>query len=180
MNKRTLLAALRLLGQFANAEGIKLEVSIYGGASILLAFNSRDATRDIDAILKPKEEGERLVARVARELDIPDDWLNSNVEQFISPKQEAKRRLAEIEDETGLIVHVPTAKYLLAMKALACRRPIGEYKGDIEDLRFLIDKIGIKSVSEIQDAVDAFYPDDVIRPRDVPLLESLINSNDDA
>ena len=180
MKKVTLIAALRLLGQSANAEGIKLEVSIYGGAAFLLAFNSRDATRDVDAILKPREEGERLVAQVARELDIPDDWLNSNVEQFISPKQEAKRRLADIEDQTGLIVHVPTAKYLLAMKALACRRSIGEYKGDIEDLSFLIKKIGISSVAEIQEAVDAFYPDDLIRPGDEALLQSLIDSKDDA
>ena len=136
MNRDVLLTALTLLGRRSESEGIKLEVSIYGGAAFLLAFNSRDATRDVDAILKPREEGERLVVQVARELDIPEDWLNSNVEQFISPKQEAKRRLADIEDETGLIVHAPTAKYLLAMKALACRRPIGEYKGDIEDLSF--------------------------------------------
>jgi len=180
VKKDTLIAAFRLLGQSANAEGIKLEVSIYGGAAFLLAFNSRDATRDVDAILKPREEGERLVAQVARELDIPDDWLNSNVEQFISPKQEAKRRLADIEDQTGLIVHVPTAKYLLAMKALACRRSIGEYKGDIEDLSFLIKKIGISSVAEIQEAVDAFYPDELIRPGDEALLQSLIDSKDDA
>lgn len=179
MNRDLLLSALRRLGLSANSEGIKLEVSIYGGAAFLLAFNSRDATRDVDAILKPRESGQRLVAQVARELDIPEDWLNSNVEQFISPKQEAKRRLADIEDETGLIVHVPTSKYLLAMKALACRRPIGEYMGDIEDLSYLIKKIGISSVAEIQEAVDAFYPDDVIRPSDVALLQSLIDSKDD-
>jgi len=180
VKKETLLSALRLLGQLAQAEGIKLEVSIYGGAAFLLAFNNRDATRDVDAILKPKEMGERLVAQVAEELDIPEDWLNSDVEQFVSPKREEKRRLASIEDETGLIVHVPTAKYLLAMKALACRRPIGQYKGDIEDLSFLIRKIGIKSVSEIQEAVDAFYPDDVIRSSDEALLQSLIDSKGDA
>ena len=180
MNREILLSALRALGQKANAEGIKLEVSIYGGAAFLLAFNSREATRDIDAILKPKEEGERLVIEVARQLDIPDDWLNSNVEQFISPKLETKRRLTDIEDETGLIIHVPTAKYLIAMKALACRRPIGEYKGDIEDLSFLIETIGINSVAEIQEAVDAFYPDDVIRLKDEPLLQSLIESKDNA
>lgn len=180
MNRDEVIFALSRLGQFASDEGIALEVSIYGGAAFLLAFDSREATRDIDAILRPKEEGERLVATVARELGIPDDWLNSNVEQFVSPKKEAKRRLAAIEDETGLIVHVPSSKYLLAMKALACRRPIGSYQGDIEDLRFLIAKIGISSIEEIQEAIDAFYPDDIIRPQDVPLLQSLIETKDNA
>ena len=178
MNRDDVIFALSRLGQRARDEGIALEVSIYGGAAFLLAFDSREATRDIDAILRPREEGERLVKTVARELDIPDDWLNSNVEQFVSPKKEAKRRLADIEDATGLIVQVPSSKYLLAMKALACRRPIGAYQGDLEDLRFLINKIGINSVEEIQKAVDAFYPDDIIRPQDVQLLQDLIDSND--
>ena len=100
--------------------------------------------------------------------------MNRDVAQFTSPKGETKRRLAEIEEETGLIVHVPTAEYLLAMKALACRRPIGAYQGDLEDLRFLIEKLEIRSVQEIQEIVDAFYPDDVIPEADRALLQSLI------
>ncbi len=141
---------------------------------MLLAYNSRVGTKDIDAILVPREEGERLAAQVARELDLPSDWLNRDVAQFVSPTKEAKRRLVEIEAETGLIVHVPTARYLLAMKALACRRPIGAYQGDLEDLRFLIRKTEIRTVDEIQEAVDAFYPDDAIPPLDRVLLESLL------
>lgn len=61
------------------------------------------------------------------------------------------------------------------MKTLACRRPIGAYEGDIGDLRFLIKKMKIKSIDEIQAALNAFYPDDVIRPRDIELLKTLIN-----
>jgi hypothetical protein len=151
-----------------------MEISIYGGSAMLLAYDSRAATKDIDAILVPREEGERLAAQVARELDLPDDWISSDVVQFVSPSREAKRRLREIEDETGLAVFVPTARYLLAMKALACRRPIGAYRGDLDDLRFLIRKLGIRSVDEIQKIVDDFYPDDVIRAEDRPLLESLL------
>lgn len=142
---------------------------------MLLAYNAREATKDIDALLHPREEGEHLVAQVARDLGLPDDWINSEVAQFISPKREAKRRLAEIEAETGLIVHAPSAEYLLAMKALACRRPIGGYRGDIDDLLFLIRKMDIRSIDVIQQAIDRFYPDDVIRAFDLPLLESLIH-----
>lgn len=174
MNKKTILAALRRLGELAQAEEIRLEISIYGGCALLLAYDNRAATKDVDAILQPREEGERLAARVAAELGLPENWLNRDVVQFISPDREAKRRLSEIEEETGLIVHVPTAKYLLAMKALACRRPIGAYQGDVDDLRFLIQKTGIRSVDEIQEAIDAFYPDDAIRPADRLLLQSLL------
>ncbi|TVP79238.1 MAG: hypothetical protein EA353_06545 [Puniceicoccaceae bacterium] len=177
MNKVTILKALERLGAQAGLDGIRLEVSIYGGAAFLLAYNSREGTKDIDAIFHPREAGERLVAQVARELDLPDDWLNSDVSQFISPKVEAKRRLAEIEALTGLIVHVPSAEYLLAMKALACRRPIGGYRGDVDDLSFLIKKMEIRSLEPIQEAIDRFYPDDVLLPHHRALLQSLIEQN---
>jgi len=176
MNRGQILSALKCLGEKAKSAGLKLEVSIYGGTAFLLAYNSREGTKDIDAILRPKELGLELVAEVALDLDLPEDWLNSNVEQFVSPIAETKRRLAAIEDETGLIVRVPTAKYLLAMKTLACRRPIGSYQGDIEDLRFLIQKMKIRELSEIQNALDSYYPDEVIQAKNIPLLKSLIDA----
>jgi hypothetical protein len=179
MKKETILKALAHLGALAQADGIRLEISIYGGASFLLAYNSREATKDVDAIFHPKEAGERLVAQVARELDLPEDWLNSDVSQFISPKIEAKRRLAEIEERTGLIVQVPSAQYLLAMKALACRRPIGGYCGDVNDLSFLIRKMEIRSLEPIQEAIDRFYPDDSLLPNHRTLLQSLIDQHNE-
>ena len=175
MRRATILQALRRLGELANAEDIRLEISIYGGTAFLLAYNSREATKDIDALLKPREDGERLAAQVARELALPDDWINSDIEQFISPKTESKRRLSEIEEATGIIVHVPSAEYLLAMKALACRRPIGAYRGDLDDLSFLIRKMKIASLDTIQAAIDRFYPDGAIRTKDRDLLQSLID-----
>ncbi|NBB78804.1 MAG: hypothetical protein GVY36_05070 [Verrucomicrobia bacterium] len=179
MKKSVILEALTRLGTLARAEDIRLEVSIYGGAAFLLAYNSREATKDIDAIFHPREAGDRLVARVARELDLPEDWLNSDVSQFISPKVEAKRRLAEIEALTGLVVHVPSAQYLLAMKALACRRPIGAYRGDVDDLSFLIKKMEIRSIEPIQKAIDRFYPDDVLLAHHELLLKSLIEETNE-
>jgi len=179
MKKSTILQALQHLGKLAQDEGIRLEVSIYGGAAFLLAYNSREATKDIDAILYPKEIGERMVRQVARDLDLPSDWLNSDVSQFVSPNIESKRRLSEIEAATGLIVHVPSAEYLLAMKALACRRPIGTYRGDIDDLGFLIKKMKIRSLDRIQEALDRFYPDDVLLPHHRTLLQTLIDEHDE-
>jgi hypothetical protein len=179
MNKSTILHALQHLGELAQGEGVRLEISIYGGAAFLLAYNSREATKDIDALLHPKEIGERLVHQVTRDLDLPSDWLNSDVSQFVSPNIESKRRLAEIEEATGLIVHVPSAEYLLAMKALACRRPIGTYRGDIDDLGFLINKMKIRSLDRIQEALGRFYPDDVLLPHHRALLQTLIDEHDE-
>lgn len=48
------------------------------------------------------------------------------------------------------------------MKALACRDPLPGYRGDHDDLVFLIRKIGIKSVDEVQERIDSFFPDEVL------------------
>lgn len=177
MRKETILQALKYLGSLAQAQNVRLEVSIYGGAAFVLAYNSRESTKDIDALFHPKKIGEQLICQVAKDLDLPEDWLNSNVSQFVSPKTESKRRLSEIESATGLIVHVPTADYLLAMKAMACRRPIGTYSGDLADLSFLIKKMQIHSMDQIQKAIDRFYPDDSLPAEHRTLLQSLIDEN---
>lgn len=171
---RKQVSALSLLGEKAKEEGVRLELTIFGGSALMLAYGVRDATKDIDAIMKPKEIGERLAEEVAFELNLPEDWLNSSVEQFVSPTVQARQRLLDIEEKTGLIIHVPTAKYLLAMKALACRRPIGRYEGDFADLRFLIRKMNIHGVAEIQEAIDTFYPDDPISEANALVLKRLI------
>lgn len=52
------------------------------------------------------------------------------------------------------------------------------YEGDIGDLRFLINKMDIDSVDEIQAHIDKYYPDDVITPEHRILLESLVQERD--
>ena len=60
------------------------------------------------------------------------------------------------------------------MKALACRAPLPGYQGDLDDLRFLIRKLSIRSVDEIQEIIDKYYPDDVLVPGHAALLETLV------
>lgn len=57
-------------------------------------------------------------------------------------------------------------------------RQMPGYEGDIGDLRFLINKMDIDSVDEIQAHIDKYYPDDVITPEHRILLESLVQERD--
>ena len=54
------------------------------------------------------------------------------------------------------------------------RRALPGYKGDEEDLRFLIRKMEIRTCKEIQDWIDKYYPDDVLSLSDLSFLEQLI------
>ena len=172
--KKGMLAALEALNQEAERSETTLELCIYGGAAFLLAYDSRAATKDIDAIIKPKEEGMKLVVKVAKELGLHEDWLNDDVKQFIGYR-ESTRPLARYADWSHLKITVPVVGYLLAMKALACRDPLPGYAGDEEDLRFLIKKMKIQSVDEIQEKVDDYFADDVLPDKTVRRLQQMID-----
>ena len=174
--KKDMLAALEALNQEAEMSGTTLELCIYGGAAFLLAYDSRAATKDIDAIIMPKEEGMKLVLKVAKELGLHEDWLNDDVKQFIGYR-ESTRPLARYADWSHLKITVPVVGYLLAMKALACRDPLPGYAGDEEDLRFLIKKMKIQSVDEIQEKVDDYFADDVLPDKTVRRLQQMIDED---
>jgi hypothetical protein len=159
LTKARIISVLRRLGELAQAEGSVLEVSLYGGAVFTVVYGSRESTKDIDAIVSPSETARRLMARVASEQGLPDDWINDDVRFFLADK-EAKRRLKGDEFGPGLQVSVPTAAYLLAMKLRACRRPLHGHKGDYEDIQFLVRKMEIGSLAEAERIYDRFFPND--------------------
>tara|TARA_B110000037_G_scaffold197695_1_gene235995 strand:- start:65 stop:262 length:198 start_codon:yes stop_codon:yes gene_type:complete len=53
-------------------------------------------------------------------------------------------------------------------------RALPGYKGDEDDLRFLIRKMEIRTFKEIQDWIDKYYLDDVPSSSDRSFLEQLI------
>ena len=53
LNKARLTRALRRLGDLAHAKGLVLELSMYGGAVFTLVYGSREATRDVDGLIRP-------------------------------------------------------------------------------------------------------------------------------
>jgi hypothetical protein len=159
LTKNLIFRALQRLGELAQAEGVTLEVSLYGGAVFTLVYGSRDSTRDVDALVRPAGVARRLAVQVAKELRLPDDWINDHVRLFLSGK-EAKRRLEGDEFGPGLRVSVPTAAYLLALKLRACRPPIPGYVGDYDDIRFLLRKMELRSVPEVETVFERFFPGD--------------------
>jgi hypothetical protein len=161
LSRTQITQALRRLGELAHEQKVTLEVSLYGGAVFTLVYGSRDATKDVDAVVRQSEIAKKLALRVARELNLPEDWLNDQVKQFLAEK-EAKRQLTEADFGEGLRISVPTAAYLLAMKLRACRPPLPGYPGDYGDIRFLVQKMGIASVEAAEAIHDKFFPHDAL------------------
>jgi hypothetical protein len=173
LHKADILRALNRLGELAQANGVILEVALYGGAVFTVVYGSRDSTKDVDAITQPSSLARQLAGQVAQEQDLPEDWLNDDVRQFLAAVEE-NRRLASTEFGPGLAVSVPTAAYLLAMKVNACRAPLPGYAGDQEDILFLVRKMGLKSFEEVESIYRRFFPHDEIPATHQTVIQALV------
>ena len=170
-NRQTLERALHELGRRAHAEGKTIEIAIYGGSALMLTYDWRLATKDVDAVFEADRTTVRRLARdIAEEYDWDPNWLNDGVKGFLSAADaspEAKRlfRTYPSEDEPGLRVLLSNPEYLFAMKCRAMRIGGVEESVDIEDIKGLAKEIGLTSAREALDLVTAFYPDRVIEPK---------------
>jgi Nucleotidyltransferase of unknown function (DUF6036) len=153
--RKDILQALERLSEILEARGVKADLFVVGGAAMALAFKARPATREVDAVFKRRNEVFKAAAQVARELGLPDEWLNDASKRFIGRPD---RRPMPILDLPGLRLMAGSAEYLLAMKILADR-----HDRDRQDLRLLIRMLNLKSVKQAERAFHEVYPDDEIR-----------------
>jgi hypothetical protein len=163
--------ALDELGRRARAEGKIIEIAIYGGSALMLTFDWRLATRDVDAVFEAdKQTIRRLAHDMAEEHGWDSDWLNDGVKGFLSAADaspEAKRlfRTYPSEDAPGLRVMIASPAYLFAMKCRAMRLGGVAENTDVHDIRRLASEIGVTSAQQALDLVSAFYPAQVLEPK---------------
>lgn len=169
---------LALLGARALADGLVLEIAVYGGAAMMLALDARKATRDVDAIARGDVSAvRRYAAEIAETEGWPPDWLNDAVKGFISPKDAEQTSFARSypsEERPGLRVFFPTPDYLLAMKCLAMRIGAGDDTQDLSDIMLLMEVTGIETVDALLDLVSSYYPGRSIPPRTAFGIEQIV------
>jgi hypothetical protein len=147
--------ALTRLGALCADAAIKAEIAIYGGKVMMIAYDCRKATKDIEAIFHSAGEIELLIRQVAGELKLPEDWMNSGVKAF-GGAREARREFSELRIP-GLVLTRPSPEYLLAMKCLAGRLPTMFRPGDVEDIKFLVRKLRLRTIKEVDAIVGDYY-----------------------
>jgi hypothetical protein len=170
-DRAALLDAFAELGRAAWAEGRTVEIAVYGGSALMLTFDWRAATKDVDGVYDDDRDiVRRLAARIAEDRGWPADWLNDGVKGFLSTRdQEAGMKLLSGEfpsaDEPGLRVFVPRREYLFAMKCRAMRLGGVDENRDIEDIRRLAAEIGLRTAEEAIALVASFYPRSQLQPK---------------
>jgi hypothetical protein len=151
INKQDILAALHRLGQLAQEQGEHVELVLVGGAAMVLGFDARQATHDVDAaILWPREARKvrQLATRVALERDWSEDWLNDAAKGYLVGLSEG----GVVYTAPGIVVRLPSTIQLLAMKLSAWRDDV-----DISDARRLLEALGqTQNAEQIWQALEPF------------------------
>jgi predicted nucleotidyltransferase len=84
LGRQELLQALEELDQELAILNVQGEVFIVGGAAMAIAYDTRRATADVDAVFVPSREVLVAASRVAEKLDLEPDWLNDGAKTATS------------------------------------------------------------------------------------------------
>lgn len=120
LSRQEIIAALERLGQLALAEGSTLQLVVVGGAAMVLGYNARQATHDVDALFLAPPEAHvvrRWAGIVASENNWPEDWLNDGAKGYLVGFSAGPILITA----PGIEVRQPAAAQLLAMKLCAWR-----------------------------------------------------------
>ena len=114
-----------------NRKAMPAEITLIGGASILINYGFRDSTYDVDALIHASSAMKDAINYVTDTLGLPNGWLN---EDFKNTKSYTPRlvNFSKYYRTFSNIVTVRTitGEYLVAMKLMAYR----QYKHDISDI----------------------------------------------
>ncbi|HEY8740874.1 MAG TPA: DUF6036 family nucleotidyltransferase [Candidatus Dormibacteraeota bacterium] len=170
MAREQILDALRRVGKRVYERGKRADVFVFGGAVMVLAYQARPATRDVDAVFEPDDEVLRAAAEVAAELGLPRYWLNNQGSSYLSSLRGESSPV--ILDEPGIRVMGASKDLALAMKLGSARR-----EQDIEDIRWLLRELKVASLEEARGIFARFYPGEKLKDRAVLLVEDILEMN---
>lgn len=135
LSRDVILQALERLAKHLKGESSRFELLLFGGAALVVLYNARESTKDVDA-LAVAPEGTRAIFRaarsVAKEMDLPLDWMNDAAKGYL-------RGIASGElilETKTLVVRAAAPEQLFAMKLSAWRDDV-----DISDARLLLSKL---------------------------------------
>ena len=163
-----MIDALTALGEELRRRGVAAKLYIVGGAVMVLAHDSRDATMDVDGDFYPRDSVMDAAREIARLRELPDDWLNAAANGFIpvfkSPDWQPLYRFGSLE------VLAADDRTMLAMKIRASRG-----RRDEPDIALLLTSCGVTTVEQAFALYEEYFPEDPAPPRARSILEYLLS-----
>lgn len=163
-----------------NGKTMPAEITLIGGASILVNYGFRDSTYDVDALIQASSSMKDAINYVTDTMGLPNGWLN---EDFKNTKSYTPRLVNYSKYyrtfSNVVTVRTITGEYLVAMKLMAYR----QYKHDISDIVGVLreqQKAGDPlSYERIEKAVTDLYDGWENLPADAQTMIQSILDNED-
>ena len=154
MDRRRLLFYLAKADELLGEMSEKLTVYVSGGANMCLYVGSRDSTSDIDTMPSNEALLRKLSLRMQALFSLPNNWLNSSGAIFVTGKMMEESVLGL--DFPNLKVYFLSYECMLVLKVLAARHEMDSH--DLQDAIALVQKLGIKSLDEVDMLVNRYKP----------------------
>ncbi len=138
---------------------------------MVLAYNNRFSTDDVDATLYPVDEVLVIAADVGSRLGLRTDWLDSSVGGHIPSTKEPE--WTPVITFGSVEVAVADKRTMLAMKIRASRG-----RRDEADVAFLLDACSITTLEEAMELYDEYFPEDEAPARSRPMIEHALHQQD--
>jgi hypothetical protein len=167
LNREEIESALAELSDELSARNVKARIYLVGGAAMVLAFDARFSTGDIDGSVHPTDEVLAVAAEIGERRGLDAGWLDNSAPVFIpvskEPDWQPIRKYGTVE------IAAADKRSMLAMKMR-----VGRGSRDREDIKFLVKKCGISSVAGARKLYDEYFPEDPLPDRTLPLLDEAI------
>ena len=137
--------------------GITAGIRVVGGAALSILDQDRRSTSDVDAVIVPAGAAADIVAQLADERGLPANWLNDAALAYIPPV--GSDDWVEVFRRGNVTVSIGSVQMLLAMKLLANRGI-----RDSDDIDFLLEACGVRSLGDAQEIYESFHAQDVLSP----------------
>ena len=165
LSKDDILGLLNQINQRLTTRGEHAEIGLVGGAVMCLVYNTRNATKDVNAIFEPAAIVREIAAEIAADEGLAADWLNDAAKGFLQPGFARQ----EVLHLSNLLVWAPEPRYMLAMKCMSARWDTS----DKDDVIFLMKVLKIESAKDVLDLIEGYYPKNKIPPKTQFFVEEL-------
>ena len=152
LGKSEIEGCLRELAERLAERGTAARIYVVGGAAIVVRYETRSATRDVDAAYHPEADVEDVADTIGIERDIGPGWLNNAAVQFF-PTGRVDAEATVLIEHQGVRIEIAPPDALLAMKLNAARLR------DRQDIETLMRHLGITSPEQALAVFSLHYPD---------------------